>query len=156
MQKISPFLWFDAQAEEAANFYVAVFKNSRITHVSRYGDGGAGPKGNVMTVSFELDGQSFTALNGGPMFAFTEAVSFLVRCEDQAEVDRLWQALGEGARSQRCGWITDRYGVTWQIVPVEFMAMASDPDPAKSARVMQAMRQMTKLDVAELRKAYEG
>jgi predicted 3-demethylubiquinone-9 3-methyltransferase (glyoxalase superfamily) len=156
MQKISPFLWFDTEAEEAARFYVSVFKNSKITAITRYSEAGPRPQGSVMTVAFELDGQSFTALNGGPQFKFDEAISFVVRCEDQAEVDALWAALGEGGQTNVCGWLKDRYGLSWQIVPVEFLEMIADPDPARTARVMQAMMGMTKLDVAALRKAYAG
>jgi predicted 3-demethylubiquinone-9 3-methyltransferase (glyoxalase superfamily) len=156
MQKISPFLWFDTEAEEAARFYVSVFKNSRITKVLRYGEAGPGPKGSVMLVAFELDGEAFTALNGGPQFTFNESISFVVRCEDQAEVDAMWAALSEGGQTNVCGWLKDRYGLSWQIVPVEFFDMVDDPDPARSARVMQAMMGMTKFDVAALRRAYQG
>ena len=156
MQKISPFLWFDTQAEEAARFYVSVFKNSKITKVVRYSAAGPGPEGSVMTVGFELDGQTFTALNGGPVFTFNESISLVVTCEDQAEVDAMWDALTDGGRPSRCGWLKDRFGVSWQIVPTEFVEMASDPDAAKAARVMQAMMGMTKLDLTELRRAYAG
>jgi predicted 3-demethylubiquinone-9 3-methyltransferase (glyoxalase superfamily) len=157
MQKISPFLWFDTQAGEAAAFYVSLFKTSKITAITHYGDAGPGPKGSVMTVGFELDGQAFTALNGGPHFTFNEAVSFVVRCDDQAEVDRFWDALtADGGQEVHCGWLKDRFGLSWQIVPAEFLAMASDPDPEKSNRVMVAMMPMKKLDLAKLRAAYEG
>lgn len=156
MQKISPFLWFDTEAEQAARFYVSVFKNSKINAVVRYGEAGPGPKGSVMTVAFELDGQSFTALNGGPHFKFNEAVSFVVSCEDQTEVDAMWAALGEGGQPGQCGWLKDRFGVSWQVVPVEFLEMVADLDPPRNARVMQAMMGMSKLDLAALRRAYAG
>ena len=156
VQKISPFLWFDTQAEEAANFYTSIFKNSRITNVARYGEAGPGPAGSVMTVSFELEGQAFTALNGGPEFNFTEAVSFFVNCADQAEVDELWQKLTEGGEEGPCGWLKDKYGLSWQIVPVALMEMMNDPDPEKAKRVTEAMLQMKKIDVPTLERAYEG
>jgi len=156
MQKITPFLWFDHQAEEAMNFYVAVFKHSRAGNVTRYGDAGPGPKGSVMTASFELAGQQFTALNGGPRFRFTEAISFVVSCETQEEVDELWERLAEGGETQQCGWLKDRFGLSWQIVPAVLMELISDPDPEKSRRVMEAMLQMTKLDIAQLTRVYEG
>ena len=156
MPKITPFLWFDHQAEEAMNFYVAVFNNSRAGDVTRYGDAGPGPKGSVMTASFELEGQQFTALNGGPRVKFTEAVSFVVSCETQEEVDELWERLAEGGETQQCGWLKDRFGLSWQIVPVALMELISDPDPERSRRVMEAMLQMTKLDIAQLTRAYEG
>jgi predicted 3-demethylubiquinone-9 3-methyltransferase (glyoxalase superfamily) len=155
MQKISPFLWFDHQAEEAVNFYVSVFRNSKVRNVARYGDAGPGPKGSVMTVSFELEGQQFTALNGGPHFKFTEAVSFVVNCETQDEVDELWDKLSEGGQTQQCGWLKDRFGLSWQIIPSDLPELIGDPDPRKSQRVMEAMLQMTKIDVAKLRQAYE-
>ena len=154
MQKIHPFLWYDTQAEEAMNFYVSIFKNSKINKVVRYGDGGPGPKGTVMTASFELEGQQFTALNGGPMFKLNEAISFVVDCKSQEEVDHLWNALSEGGSTQQCGWLKDKFGLSWQIVPSVLMELASDPDPAKSGRVMRAMMQMTKIDIAKLREAY--
>jgi predicted 3-demethylubiquinone-9 3-methyltransferase (glyoxalase superfamily) len=156
MQKISPFLWFDDQAEEAMHFYVSVFKNSKTGDVTRYGDAGPGPKGSVMTASFELEGQPFTALNGGPHFKFTEAISFVVSCKTQAEVDELWDKLSEGGRTQQCGWLKDKFGLSWQITPVALMELMSDPDPERSRRVMEAMLQMTKIDIAKLRQAYEG
>jgi predicted 3-demethylubiquinone-9 3-methyltransferase (glyoxalase superfamily) len=156
MQKITPFLWFDDQAEEAMNFYVAIFRNSKPGNVIRYGDAGPGPKGSVMTASFELEGQQFTALNGGPRFRFTEAISFVVSCGTQAEVDELWERLSEGGETQRCGWLKDRFGLSWQIVPVVLIELLSDPDPEKSRRVMEAMMQMTKIDIAKLRQAYES
>jgi predicted 3-demethylubiquinone-9 3-methyltransferase (glyoxalase superfamily)/uncharacterized protein YndB with AHSA1/START domain len=151
MQKITPCLWFDGRTEDAANFYVSIFKNSRITAVSRYGDAGPGPKGGVMTVAFELDGQSFTGLNGGPMFKFTEAISMIVNCETQSEVDHYWEKLSAGGQTQQCGWLKDKFGVSWQIVPAALVALICDKDPVKSQRVMQAMLQMTKIDIASLR-----
>jgi predicted 3-demethylubiquinone-9 3-methyltransferase (glyoxalase superfamily) len=156
VQKISPFLWFDNQAEEAVNLYVSVFRNSKIKNVTRYGDAGPGPKGSVMTVLFELEGQQFTALNGGPQFKFTEAVSFVVNCETQEEVDELWDKLSEGGQTQQCGWFKDRFGLSWQIIPSDLPKLIGDPDPRKSQRVTEAMLQMTKIDVAKLRQAYEG
>jgi len=155
-QKIAPFLWFDNQAEEAANFYVSIFKNSKIVNVARYGAAGPGPKGSVMTIAFRLEGQEFTALNGGPQFKFTEAISFLVNCETQEEVDELWEKLSRGGEEGPCGWLKDKYGLSWQIVPIVLGEMLSDPDPVKSQRVMQAMLQMKKIDVGKLRQAYEG
>jgi predicted 3-demethylubiquinone-9 3-methyltransferase (glyoxalase superfamily) len=155
-QRISPCLWFDNQAEEAANFYVSTFKNSKITAVSRYGEGGPGPKGSVMVVGFELDGQSFTALNGGPMFKFTEAISMIVHCETQAEVDYYWEKLSAGGQPGRCAWLKDKFGVSWQIVPTALIELLKDKDAAKSARVMKAMLQMNKIDIAGLQRAYEG
>jgi predicted 3-demethylubiquinone-9 3-methyltransferase (glyoxalase superfamily) len=156
MQKISPFLWFDHQAEEAMSFYVAIFKNSKAGKVTRYGDAGPGPKGSVMTASFELEGQQFTALNGGPHFRFNEAVSFVVNCETQEEVDELWAKLSEGGQPQQCGWLKDKFGLSWQIVPSVLIKLINDPDPQKSQRVMEAMLQMTKIDIAKLRQAYAG
>ena len=153
MQKIVPFLWFDTQAEEAANFYVSLFQNSKIRAVRRYGEAGPGPKGSVMSVAFELDGQEFYALNGGPVFKFTPAISMFVNCESQEEVDTLWEKLSAGGHKDRCGWLTDKYGVTWQIVPTILGKLLGDPDPAKSQRVMKAMLQMDKLDIAGLQKA---
>jgi predicted 3-demethylubiquinone-9 3-methyltransferase (glyoxalase superfamily) len=137
MQKITPFLWFDKEAEEAANFYVSLFKNSKINSVSRYGDAGPGPKGSVMIVNFELDGQHFTALNGGPHYKFTPAISLFVNCETQQEVDQLWEKLSAGGRKDRCGWLQDKYGLSWQIIPSALSRLMSDPDRQKSARVMQ-------------------
>ena len=157
MNKISPFLWFDTQAEEAANYYVSIFNNSRIVSTSRYGDAGPGPKGSVMTVEFELEGQSFIALNGGPQFHFNEAVSLVIECEDQAEVDRLWDALtADGGEPGPCGWLKDRYGLSWQIVPKELNEMLDDSDTAAAGRAMEAMLQMGKIDVAACRRAFEG
>jgi predicted 3-demethylubiquinone-9 3-methyltransferase (glyoxalase superfamily) len=153
MQGINPFLWFNNQAEEAANFYTSIFKNSRIKHVSRYGDSGPGPKGSVMVVAFELNGQAFMALNGGPQFKFTEAVSFVVNCENQQEVDYYWDKLSEGGQPIRCGWLKDKYGLAWQIVPTALGRLMSGSDPEKSKRVMQAMMQMVKLDIKTLEEA---
>ncbi|RAK57826.1 VOC family protein [Phenylobacterium deserti] len=157
MTKITPFLWFDTQAEEAAAFYVALFPNSKITSISRYPEGGPGPAGSVMTVSFELDGQSWTALNGGPHFRFNEAVSFVVHCKDQAEVDRYWDGLlaGGGAPSQ-CGWLKDRFGVSWQVTPEILMRLNSDPNKAKAQAAFGAMMQMVKIDIAALQAAYDA
>ena len=157
MQKITPFLWFDGQAEQAANFYVSVFrKNSKILDVARYGEAGPGPKGSVMTVAFELEGQKFTALNGGPQYQFTPAVSFVVNCATQAEVDEYWKKLTEGGQEVACGWLTDKYGLSWQIVPTRLMELITDPDKKKAGRVMQAMLQMKKIDVAALERAARG
>lgn len=157
MQKIAPFLWFNGQAEEAANLYTSIFRNSRITEIQRYGEAGPGETGSVMSVSFELEGQAFIALNGGPAFTFSPAISFFVHCETQDEVDALWTKLGEGGGEPRqCGWISDRFGVTWQIVPTALGRMLRDKDAGKSKRVMQAMLKMMKLDIAALEAAYEG
>ena len=145
MRKITPFLWFGSQAEEAANLYVSTFKNSRILSVTRYGDAGPGPKGSVMTVSFELDGEPFVALNGGPVFKFTEAISFFVNCESQEEVDHFWEKLSVGGKESRCGWLKDKFGLSRQIVPTASPRMLQDPDAAKSKRVMEAMLKMSKL-----------
>jgi predicted 3-demethylubiquinone-9 3-methyltransferase (glyoxalase superfamily) len=147
MQKISPFLWFDHQAEEAATYYVSLFDDSEITEVTRYPEGSPGPAGQVMTVSFRIAGQEFTALNGGPEFSFTEAVSFYVHCKDQDEVDRFWSQLTDGGEESQCGWLKDRYGLSWQIVPDRLGELLSDPDPARSQAAMQAMLQMTKIDI---------
>lgn len=156
MQKITTFLWFDDKAEEATNFYVSLFKNSKIETMSRYGDAGPGPKGSVMVVQFQLDGQQFMALNGGPTFRFTEAISLLVNCETQEEVDRLWEKLSEGGQKSQCGWVKDKYGLSWQIVPTALGKLMSDPDREKAGRVAKAMLQMTKIDIPALQKAYEG
>jgi predicted 3-demethylubiquinone-9 3-methyltransferase (glyoxalase superfamily) len=156
MPKITPFLWFDSKAEEAMNFYVSVFKNSKVVGVSRYGDAGPGPKGSVMTATFELEGQRFIALNGGPTFTFTPAISLFVNCETQQEVDDLWAKLSAGGREDRCGWLQDKYGLSWQIIPSALMELMQDKDPEKSKRVMQAMLQMVKIDIAGLKKAYAG
>lgn len=155
MQKIVPFLWFDGKAEEAMNFYASIFGNSKIGRVARYGEKGPGPKGTVMTAAFELEGQKFIALNGGPQFKFTEAISFLVNCETQEEVDHLWEKLSEGGEKGRCGWLKDKFGVSWQIIPTVLGEMLSDKDPEKSSRVMKAMLQMNKMDIKSLRQAYE-
>jgi predicted 3-demethylubiquinone-9 3-methyltransferase (glyoxalase superfamily) len=156
MQKITPFLWFDGKAEEAMNFYVSIFKDSKIVSVARCGDKGPGPKGTVMTATFQLHGQNFIALNGGPMFTFSPAVSFLVNCETQAEVDELWDKLSAGGEKQRCGWLKDKFGLSWQIVPTVLGQMMQDKDAAKAGRVMQAMLQMDKLDIGRLQQAYNG
>lgn len=156
MQKITPFLWFDNQAEEAVNFYTSVFKNSGIGKVSRYGDTGPGLKGTVMTASFKLDGQEFIALNGGPQFKFSPAISFVVNCETQSEIDHYWSKLSAGGRTDQCGWLTDKFGVSWQIVPTGLGQLISDKDAEKSGRVMKALLQMTKLDIEGLKQAYDG
>ena len=156
MQTISPFLWFDHQAEQAANFYVSVFRNSRITKVARYGDAGPGPAGSVMTVEFELDGQKFIALNGGPHFKFTEAVSFSVNCETQHDVDTYWDTLSAGGQPGQCGWLKDKFGLSWQINPTILGRLLADPDPKKARRVMDAMLKMKKIEIAALQKAYEA
>jgi predicted 3-demethylubiquinone-9 3-methyltransferase (glyoxalase superfamily) len=155
-QKVTPCLWFDNQAEEAMNFYCSIFKNAKPGKVTRYGDAGPGAKGSVMVASFEIEGQQFTALNGGPHFKLNEAVSFVVDCKDQAEVDYFWEKLSAGGQKSQCGWLKDRYGLSWQIVPTALIELASDPDPAKSGRVMAAMMQMTKIDIAKLRQAHAG
>jgi predicted 3-demethylubiquinone-9 3-methyltransferase (glyoxalase superfamily) len=152
-QRITPFLWFDGQAEEAANFYVSIFPNSKVGSTSRYGEAGPGPKGSVMTIAFDLDGLSFTALNGGPMFKFTEAISLVVHCETQAEVDHYWDKLSAGGQQVQCGWLKDKYGLSWQIVPNALIELVQDKDPAKSQRVMAAMMQMKKIDIAGLKAA---
>ena len=157
MQKITPFLWFDNNAEEAAQFYTSVFKNSRILSVSRYGDAGPGPKGSVMVVSFQLEGQQFTALNGGPLFKFSEAFSFVVSCENQQEIDYYWNKLTSGGgQESQCGWLKDKFGFSWQIVPTALGKLMTDKDPKKANRVMQALLQMKKLDLATLEQAAEG
>ena len=153
MQKITPCLWFDTEAEEAADFYVSVFKNSRILDVSHYGDAGPRPAGMVMTVTFDLDGQEVIALNGGPDFTFNEAVSLQVNCETQDEVDWFWSQLGEGGELGPCGWLKDRYGVSWQVVPTALNELLSDPDPARAQRAMKAMLTMSKIDIEALRRA---
>ena len=155
-QRITPFLWFDGAAEAAANFYVSIFDNSRIVAVSRSGDSGPGPKGAVMVVGFELDGQEFSALNGGPMFKFTEAISMVVNCETQAEVDFYWAKLSAGGQEVQCGWLRDKFGLSWQIVPTELVVMMQDKDTAKTSRVMAAVMGMIKLDIAGLRQAFDG
>jgi predicted 3-demethylubiquinone-9 3-methyltransferase (glyoxalase superfamily) len=156
MQKITPFLWFDDKAEEAANFYVSIFKNSKVLSVTRYGEAGPGPKGKVMTVEFQLEGQEFVALNGGPHFKFTEAISFVVNCETQEEVDEFWAKLSAGGQESQCGWLKDKYGLSWQIVPRVLVELVQDKDPEKSQRVMKAMLQMKKIDIKTLKQAYEG
>jgi predicted 3-demethylubiquinone-9 3-methyltransferase (glyoxalase superfamily) len=156
MQKIIPFLWFDNQAEEAVNFYTSVFKNSKIGATSRYGDAGSGPAGSVMVMEFEIDGQKFTALNGGPMFKFTPAISFFVNCSSQEEVDYYWEKLSQGGEKSQCGWLEDKYGISWQIVPTILGQLMSDPDAEKAGRVTRAMLKMTKIDIAALQKAYQG
>jgi len=155
IQKISPFLWFDDQAEEAARFYTSIFKNSKIEKIIRYGEAGPGPGGSVMTVAFELDGQKFTALNGGPHFKFTEAISLVVNCESQAEVDEYWAKLSEGGQEVQCGWLKDKFGLSWQIVPVRLIELLEDKDVERSQRVMKAMFKMKKLDIAGLEEAYQ-
>ncbi len=156
MQKITPFLWFESQAEEAAKFYTSLFKKSKIGRISRYGDGAPMPKGTVMTVSFQLEGQDFIALNGGPVFQFSPAISFFVNCATQKEVDHLWEKLSEGGEKQRCGWLKDKFGVTWQIVPTALGKLMQDKDPAKAKRVTMAMLKMNKLEVAGLQRAHQG
>jgi len=155
MQKINPFLWFDHEAEEAARFYTSIFPDSKIKNVSRYGADGPGVPGSVMTVAFQIHGQDFIALNGGPQFQFTPAISFLVHCETQEEVDTLWEKLLDGGAAEQCGWLRDRYGVSWQIVPTVLGAMLGDKDPEKAKRVVAAMFEMRKLDIAALKRAYE-
>ncbi len=155
-QKITPCLWFDGQAEEAANHYVSIFKNSKILDTMRYGDAGPGPKGSVLIVRFEIDGQQFAALNGGPQFKFNEAISLQVDCASQAEVDELWEKLSDGGSKSHCAWLKDKFGVSWQIVPSRLPELLQDADPVKSNRVMQAMLQMTKIDIAKLEAAYAG
>jgi predicted 3-demethylubiquinone-9 3-methyltransferase (glyoxalase superfamily) len=154
-QKITPFLWFDGKAEEAANLYVSLFKNSKVLSVTRYGDAGPGPKGTVMIATFQLEGQTFFALNGGPQFTFSPAISFLVNCETQEEVDELWEKLSEGGEKNQCGWLKDKYGLSWQIVPSVLGELMHDKDVEKSKRVMKAMLQMDKLDIKRLQQAYD-
>lgn len=156
MSRISPFLWFDTRAEEAVELYVSVIPNSRITEMVRWSEAGPGPAGSVMTVAFELDGRPFVALNGGPPLAFGEAVSFVVSCDDQAEVDRIWAALTDGGQAGRCGWLKDRYGLSWQVVPAAAIALFKEPDPVKARRVFEAMMTMGKLDLAALQQAHAG
>ena len=155
MQKITPFLWFDNQAEEAVKFYTSIFKNSKIVSIMRYGEAGPGPKGTVMTATFQLDGQEFVALNGGPHFKFTEAISFVINCKTQEEVDHFWEKLSEGGEESRCGWLKDKYGVSWQVVPTVLVEMLRDKDAEKSKRVMPAMLKMGKLDITKLKQAYD-
>jgi predicted 3-demethylubiquinone-9 3-methyltransferase (glyoxalase superfamily) len=162
IQKITPCLWFDDQAEEAARFYTAIFNNSKIVSITRYGEAGhevhGRPAGTVMTVAFELDGHAFTALNGGPMFKFSEAISFQVSCETQEELDYYWERLSEGGdrEAQQCGWLKDKYGASWQVIPNVLLQMLANPDSKKSQRVMKSMLQMKKIDIEELKRAYDG
>jgi len=156
MQKITPFLWFESHAEAAATFYTSLFKNSKITSVARYGEAGPGPKGSVMMVNFELDGQSFMALNGGPVYKLTPAISLFVNCETQAEVDELWEKLSAGGEKSRCGWLTDKYGLSWQIIPTILGKLMGDPDRKKAGQVMKAMLQMDKIDIKRLEEAYRA
>ncbi|HSK25931.1 MAG TPA: VOC family protein [Jiangellales bacterium] len=156
MPRIIPNLWFDTESEQAAEFYVSLFPNSRITQVTRYGETAPGPTGTVMTVAFELDGQPFVAINGGPQFHFTEAVSLEIACRDQEEVDRYWAALTDGGEESQCGWLKDRYGLSWQVVPAGLNELFDDPDPKRSERVMSAMLEMRKLDLAALRRAADA
>jgi predicted 3-demethylubiquinone-9 3-methyltransferase (glyoxalase superfamily) len=156
-QKIKTFLWFDGNAEEAANFYTSIFKNSKVLEVARYGDAGPGPKGAVMLVTFQLEGQEFIALNGGPQFKFTEAISLMVYCQSQEEVDELWEKLtADGGSPSACGWLKDKFGLSWQITPTVLMEMLNDPDPGKANRVMEAMMQMGKIDIGKLKEAYNA
>ena len=155
IQKITPFLWFDHQAEEAAAFYSSIFPNSKIVKVVRYGEAGPGPAGSAMTVEFQLEGQTFVALNGGPHFKFTEAISFVVNCQTQEEVDAYWEKLSAGGAEVQCGWLKDKFGLSWQIVPTVLPELLSDPDPEKAERVMKAMLTMKKLDIRALRQAYD-
>ena len=155
-QKITPFLWFDGKAEEAMNFYVSLFENSRIVSVTRNANGGPGPKGAVMSCTFDLDGQQFHALNGGPHFTFTPAISLFVNCETQEEVDELWEKLSEGGEKSRCGWLKDKFGLSWQVIPSVLGKMLRDKDPEKTKRVMNAMLQMDKIDINKLKQAYEA
>lgn len=156
MPKITPFLWFDGTAEEAMNFYTSIFKNSKIGQVTRCGEQGPGPTGSVLTASFELEGQHFMALNGGPMYKFTPAISLFVSCDSQAEVDELWDKLSSGGQTMPCGWLTDRFGVSWQIIPTVMMQLLGDKDPGRAARATQAMLKMSKIDLAALKKAADG
>jgi predicted 3-demethylubiquinone-9 3-methyltransferase (glyoxalase superfamily) len=156
VQKITPFLWFDHHAEEAARFYTSIFPNSKIGRVTRYGQAGPGPAGTVMTVEFQLDGQSFTALNGGPIFKFTEAISFVVHCETQEEVDAYWEKLSADGGEVQCGWVKDKFGLSWQVVPTVLFQLISDPDAKKAERVMKAMLTMKKLDIKALKAAAEN
>jgi predicted 3-demethylubiquinone-9 3-methyltransferase (glyoxalase superfamily) len=156
MQKITPFLWFNDQAEEAMNFYVSIFKDSKVGKVTRYGDAGPGAQGTVMSATFQLEGQEFFALNGGPQFSFTPAISFFVNCETQEEVDELWEKLSAGGQTQRCGWLKDKYGLSWQIIPAALGRMLQDQDAAKATRVMQAMLQMDKIEIECLQQAYNA
>jgi len=155
-QKITTFLWFDNNAEEAANFYVSIFKNSKILNTARYGEVGPGPKGSVMTIEFQLDGQEYTALNGGPHFKFTEAISLVIHCQTQEEVDYFWEKLSDGGQKVECGWLKDKFGLSWQVVPDILLELIQDADSQKSQRVMKAMMKMKKLDIKGLKEAAEG
>jgi len=155
MQKITPFLWFDRNAEEAVNHYVSIFKDSRVLGTTRYGDAGPGPKGSVMTIAFQLEGQDFVALNGGPLFQFSEAISLVVRCESQEEVDAFWERLSAGGKTGKCGWLKDKFGLSWQVVPNALIELVGNEDAEKSARTMQAIMQMDKIDIARLKRASE-
>lgn len=156
MQKITTFLWFDNNAEEAINYYVSLFKDAKILNIIRNGEGGPGPKGSFLTATFQLEGQQFMALNGGPIFKFTEAISLFVSCETQQEVDELWEKLSAGGAKSECGWLKDKYGLSWQIIPTALGKLMNDPDPVKAQRVMMAMLKMSKIDIAGLQKAYDG
>ena len=156
MQKITPFLWFDNTAEQAVNFYLSIFKDSKILSVTRYGEAGPGPAGTVLTISFQLEGQEFVALNGGPQFPFTEAISLSVNADTQEEVDEFWEKLSEGGEKSRCGWLKDKYGLSWQVNPAILGEMLQDKDPGQAKRVMLAMLQMDKIDIAKLKQAYDG
>jgi predicted 3-demethylubiquinone-9 3-methyltransferase (glyoxalase superfamily) len=156
MQKITPFLWFDGKAEEAANFYTSIFADSKIVSISRYGEGTPAPKGTVMTVKFLIEGQEFVALNGGPHYTFSPAISFVVNCKTQGEVDEFWEKLSAGGEQIQCGWLKDKFGVSWQIVPTALVEMLNDPDPLKAQRVMTAMLQMKKIDIGLLKQAYKN
>jgi predicted 3-demethylubiquinone-9 3-methyltransferase (glyoxalase superfamily) len=156
MQKITTFLMFDDQTDEAVNFYLATFKNAKLLSASRYGADGPGPAGTIMSATFQLEGQEFMAFNGGPHFSFSEGMSLFIRCQTQEEVDELWEKLSEGGEKQQCGWLKDRFGVSWQIIPTALMELMGDPDPEKSQRVVQAMLQMTKIDIEGLKRAYDG
>jgi predicted 3-demethylubiquinone-9 3-methyltransferase (glyoxalase superfamily) len=156
MQKIVPFLWFDGKAEEAANFYVSIFKNSKILNIARYGEAGPGPTGTVMVATFQIEGQKFMALNGGPQYTFSPAISFFVDCETQTEVDELWEKLSAGGSDVQCGWLRDKFGVSWQVIPKTLIELLQDKDPVKSQRVFKAMMGMIKIDIEALRRAYRG
>ncbi|HEY4841502.1 MAG TPA: VOC family protein [Terriglobales bacterium] len=156
MQKITPFLWFDGKAEEAANFYVSIFKNSKILNLAHYGEAGPGPKGTVMLATFQIEGQKFMALNGGPHYTFSPAISFYVDCETQAEVDELWEKLTAGGSDVQCGWLRDKFGVSWQIIPKTLIELMQDKDPVKSQRVFKAMLGMIKIDIEGLKRAHRG
>ena len=155
MQKITPFLWFDGNAEEAMTFYTSIFKDSKISNVKRYGDAGPGPRGTLMGATFQLEGQEFYAINGGPHFTFSPAISFFVNCETQTEVDDLWEKLSAGGEKQQCGWLKDKFGLSWQIIPTVLGQMLKDKDPKKAQSVMQAMLQMTRIEIDALKTAYE-